>query len=1074
MFFDQIQSFPESPTILGMFNHGKTPVRHPRTKQGQRIDEEVAKIHRYQALHDWKNAYEEHKVLAQRYIEAGRNGDGSERGVAQLHQFDLQPDDPNEKPPTDFRDPTRDGKASPFGLLDPNTRYQKSPASFLDLVRSTPVERSYPYETFAEQISRIKPSGIRVDKRAMADRPKWRPPTRLELNAERMQSLSFDPINLVETIKKGRFQVPLKGAYSDDDFYPEGKYLSVQDAAAEAGNALKLPKEHWNRLLDYGSKEFQYLKHYAKFGGQTEPDWNDILDASDVHGAQRFALSQTGQDITNASWAELLGHAWNIAMSPTSVLRMLAGDERGMYGREDISDFEKILYPVADTIVQYALAGGADRIAKTLRGLEETAVSTGSGNVLKQMTASGANSSTGKFLTRDLLQNGATGVKALTQKLATNMAANLAQSMPGIVGDAKRIARQKNISIKDALGEALGGFYKQYDISALLDPDVDLQTKTGMVLTHAGHVYNHAGDIKQTGQRMAIDRSLPQLYGTNLDATTTEGLASALKRVKVTDAPDAMSLQNLRGLSDQRIDAKWYANDANAADKYRIAAILKSAASQPNDSHTEQAVKHLAEMLGHDVGEHRNAADSVRDELDRRAKALGKGAKQKPTPSDSGAAALSITDRIPFAMRDFARNLIAEYLRRSTGKVVDARVQPGRRASSSKPLTVDADAIQQDPTYAKAIVDRLASHPGLADSPKNINGYSDALKQNLVELYRSLPDKLKIAARDTYYGANKIAALLAKEYNLPVESVAASIAALSPRMEWSQNVSLAKRMLSLISDESKHSWDPRMEQAAKAQSKSIRDPNGIAALQSIRGRDFGDLTTPEEQAMWVRIYDKAHHPRGYQVLHPSGDSVGYAQNQNGSRTKIGWGGYGDATKALRALVSGGDMSVISDALGKGHKVRSIYNNIVSPWHRDNFVTVDTHQVAASHLSPYSARAQAVKEAFGGNEMGSSAKTGIRGTYPVYVDAAELAAWELGYKHANQLQGVIWEGTRNTFPRSFRRPANLTDADKIWQLVDKGLITREQAVKDILEMAGPIKTPVWMTRSRQPIRRGHPF
>ena len=85
--------------------------------------------------------------------------------------------------------------------------------------------------------------------------------------------------------------------------------------------------------------------------------------------------------------------------------------------------------------------------------------------------------------------------------------------------------------------------------------------------------------------------------------------------------------------------------------------------------------------------------------------------------------------------------------------------------------------------------------------------------------------------------------------------------------------------------------------------------------------------------------------------------------KSGANAKYSWSSFANIEKAVKAPESK-NMEEISEALGTGHKVRIFYNNIVNPWHKDNFITIDTHQVAGSLLRPMSGNAKEVLHNFG--------------------------------------------------------------------------------------------------------------
>lgn len=79
---------------------------------------------------------------------------------------------------------------------------------------------------------------------------------------------------------------------------------------------------------------------------------------------------------------------------------------------------------------------------------------------------------------------------------------------------------------------------------------------------------------------------------------------------------------------------------------------------------------------------------------------------------------------------------------------------------------------------------------------------------------------------------------------------------------------------------------------------------------------------------------------------------------------------------------------------------------------------------------------------------SHADSGLSGTYPLYVDAYQKAASELGVL-PRELQSVVWEHVRERFPESFKTekmndPASKKALAAIQQKVKSGDLTKPQA------------------------------
>lgn len=145
-----------------------------------------------------------------------------------------------------------------------------------------------------------------------------------------------------------------------------------------------------------------------------------------------------------------------------------------------------------------------------------------------------------------------------------------------------------------------------------------------------------------------------------------------------------------------------------------------------------------------------------------------------------------------------------------------------------------------------------------------------------------------------------------------------------------------------------------------------------------------------------------------------------------------WGSLKEISKAIQVLDEGSREN-INQQMGLSHKVRNFYNNIVDPANPHS-VTIDTHAVAAAHLRPLSQKDAPVLENFG---QLSHAKTGTKGTYPVYAEAYRQAAKDLGVL-PRELQSVTWEYIRQMFPDTFKSES-ATDAKGEKHLVNKEAI-----------------------------------
>jgi hypothetical protein len=291
-----------------------------------------------------------------------------------------------------------------------------------------------------------------------------------------------------------------------------------------------------------------------------------------------------------------------------------------------------------------------------------------------------------------------------------------------------------------------------------------------------------------------------------------------------------------------------------------------------------------------------------------------------------------------------------------------------------------------------------------------------------------------------YESAHKIADDISSKYGKTLRQGAAVMAALSPQKDWNMNVSLAKRVMDIYHNpEGKEMGDKEMDKAREIGFGSIAD--------KIRGRDFADLM-PTEKAAFIRIWDEANNDRSHKNIDPAtGNETNTVLNEDGSPTDIVWGSLKEIAKAVGVLEDGSRRG-IHDNLGKSHKVRNFYNNILDPNNPAGHVTIDTHAVAAALLRAVGGLSKEVNDNFG---TPSNVNTGMRGMYPIYAEAYRQLANELGIQ-PRQLQSVVWEHVRNMFDPVKNSGTGVEDVDNIWKDYTDGKISQKQAQDQVHELS----------------------
>lgn len=385
---------------------------------------------------------------------------------------------------------------------------------------------------------------------------------------------------------------------------------------------------------------------------------------------------------------------------------------------------------------------------------------------------------------------------------------------------------------------------------------------------------------------------------------------------------------------------------------------------------------------------------------------------------------------------------------------------------------------------------------GLRNPDSIANTAMSHMADNLVWLHDQMRDTYGQdtvdRAANWYDGAHQIALRLADQTGYSPRQVATVMAALSPQKDWFQNADMADRLIDIVKNQGQAAFSPEMRQwgqdyVAQKQAEIAKDrakgkdstADGKAAalgdlqmrLNSFRdGQTLGEINDPETRAVFARAYDEAHHARSYPIITPEGNFGPVATNDDGSPSSIGWGSFKEIGKALDAL-STDDPAQLSLLLGGNHKVRSFFNNIISPNSQFDDTTIDTHAINAAHLRPMGGSHPVVSFGLGTGGGSSSNATGSKGGYGLYHEAYRQATDVLNQRRLDsglpgdllprQLQSITWEAVRGLFtPEQKRDPALVADVNGIWRQARNGQITADDARSLILNRVNRIEPPDW--------------
>ncbi len=333
---------------------------------------------------------------------------------------------------------------------------------------------------------------------------------------------------------------------------------------------------------------------------------------------------------------------------------------------------------------------------------------------------------------------------------------------------------------------------------------------------------------------------------------------------------------------------------------------------------------------------------------------------------------------------------------------------------------------------------------------KKLQILKDYLADNLIALHNSVDPEIRERSKRWYEGANRIANGFANKYGVTSEQVAGVMASLSPQKDWFLNLAQAEQTIEVYTNYQDYEMDSEKFDATlaavievaeapaknkKGKSKEERRLMDEQAreeramiFEKIRGKTLRELKggDPKLSGWAIRLIAETEFGKGVTNVTPEGEPNGPYLKADGTPVKNGWGSAGETAKAL-SILEDGTPENISDKLGKYHKVRSFFNNIVSPYSDLGDVTIDTHAVAAAFLMPYAQSAKPVAQNFA-TGTANSERDGMQGTYHIYADAYRQAADALGIP-PYQLQSITWEAIREIYPAKSRNQKNVAEQEK---------------------------------------------
>jgi hypothetical protein len=357
----------------------------------------------------------------------------------------------------------------------------------------------------------------------------------------------------------------------------------------------------------------------------------------------------------------------------------------------------------------------------------------------------------------------------------------------------------------------------------------------------------------------------------------------------------------------------------------------------------------------------------------------------------------------------------------------------------------------------------------------------DWMKDNLKALYHAFPQELRERAARWYEGANRIAFEFADDYSIDPHQAAGVLAVLSPQKNWYYNVAQAEQLLDVWTNHQdtliEGAFAREMEaiiEVAQAPQKQLTGKSKIARtklnnkakrkrrrdMEPMVGQTLAQLheraLAGDEEAQiarnWaIRTIAQSIHGRLASVVTPEGDAADTYLKLDGNPQTNTWGSLGEIDKAVSILIDG-SMDNVSEQLGRAHKVRSFYNNIISPNSILGDVTMDTHAKAAAYLLPFGSSARPVKDNLGTGP--GSPSVGVKGVYHLGAQAYREAAFDLELL-PRQLQSIVWEAIRGMYPQEDKVKGFTAEKQETW-------LGHDEATARAILSGQTIHRPDWAT------------
>lgn len=387
---------------------------------------------------------------------------------------------------------------------------------------------------------------------------------------------------------------------------------------------------------------------------------------------------------------------------------------------------------------------------------------------------------------------------------------------------------------------------------------------------------------------------------------------------------------------------------------------------------------------------------------------------------------------------------------------------PLRRAADQGMLHPSIELMLADPESGAANIAAMARIPGFGwvssmrprDAAPLIR---DQIEGNLLALRERTPESILNPSGDFYHiGAHNEAQRLASKFDVEPRTAAATLAQLSPRVDWDLNRERADRLLQLYMEHGRtpvgrdiYDYAVSVLGPDHKYTRRVRDIAGS-------GKSIDDLVEAGDNTsagVIAYLMDKMRGAEPYLRRGPRGESLGIEGSKYSPPTAA-------AASAGVAAIRDPSAENLQALIGAdAHKIRNFYNNIIAPWDDLLGVTIDTHAVSAGLLTPYSGTQLPVLQAFGNTSMKgpdgeliptgiveAGARTGSRGTYGLFADAYRGLARRLG----SDVLPLVAQA-QSWVPWRYINSADQGRIIDIWRRFDRGEMSISEARQEVLNL-----------------------